>query len=201
MRANGRVRARLLGGIARACCSATEASIMGKRESEEVYENFAHDFIRNQRAGRPRWHVDRILVSTDFSACSLTALEYAADLASVFGAELLVVHVEAVPLTPSELVDLTDGAADREVARVVEHLRADGSRCRGVIRTGAPAAEISKVATEEKAGLIVLGTHGRKGITHLLLGSVAEQVVRGAPCPVLTVRPVERHAAVAPANA
>ncbi len=162
---------------------------MGKAEQDEAFETFAREFIESHRASRPRWHVARILAPTDFSVRSLAALEHAEDVARTYEAELIVVHVEEIPLTPSELVGLTGGAAEREVARVVSHLRADDVRARGVMRAGAPAAEILKVADDEKVDLIVVGTHGRKGVPHLLLGSVAEQLVRDARCPVLTVRP------------
>jgi nucleotide-binding universal stress UspA family protein len=163
---------------------------MGQEEQGEVFENFAREFIRGHRTPRRQWRVDRILAPTDFSVRSLTALEHAEDLARAFGAELIVVHVEEV--TPSELVELTNGVAEREVARVVKHLLADHMRACGLVRAGVPAAEILKVAEEEKVDLIVMGTHGRKGLQHLLLGSVAERIVRAARCPVLTVRPVDR---------
>lgn len=165
---------------------------MGPASREDAFENFARDFIRSHRASRPQWRVDRILAPTDFSMCSLTALEHAEDLARVFRAELVVMHVEEAPLTPAELVAITGGTADREVGRVVEHLRASRIRCRGLVRAGAPAAEILQVAAAEDVGLIVVGTHGRGGIRHLLLGSVAEHIVRAARCPVLTMRPEER---------
>lgn len=165
---------------------------MSPASRDEAFETFARDFIRSHQASRPHWRVDRILAPTDFSVCSLTALEHAEDLARVFRAELVIMHVEEAPLTPAELVAITGGAADREIGRVVEHLHASRIRCRGVVRAGVPAAEILTVAAEEDVGLVVMGTHGRRGMRHLLLGSVAEHVVRAARCPVLTTRPQER---------
>jgi nucleotide-binding universal stress UspA family protein len=76
-------------------------------------------------------------------------------------------------------------ALDERVASAT----ARGLAARGVLRTGAAAAEIAKTATEEDAGLIVVGTHGRTGLNRLVIGSVAERVVRIAPCPVLTIKP------------
>jgi nucleotide-binding universal stress UspA family protein len=131
--------------------------------------------------------IERILVATDFSLCSLGAIEYAEELARKLDAELFVLYVEGVPLAGSDLGDLTHVAAERELARTVQQLRAHHLEAHSLFRPGAPAEEILKVAETERASLIVMGTHGRKGVAHMFMGSVAEHVVRGAPCPVLTV--------------
>jgi nucleotide-binding universal stress UspA family protein len=158
-----------------------------KPRPEDVFEEFAQEFIRRHRGGPPRWPVERILVATDFSLCSLAALEYAEELARKLDAELLLLHAEGVPLAGSDMADLTHRAAERELARTVQQLRADHLEARSLLRLGAPAEEILKAAETERTGLIVMGTHGRKGVAHMFMGSVAERVVRGAPCPVLTV--------------
>lgn len=158
-------------------------------ERRDVFEEFAREFIRNRGTSRRPWRIDRILVPIDFSVCSLTALEYAEDVARAFKAELVLVHVEELPLTPAELIEVTEGTAARELTRLADHLRADGVESRCQVRAGAPADEILETAEDEHVGLIVVGTHGRRGVRHLVLGSVAEQLVRKARCPVLTVRP------------
>jgi nucleotide-binding universal stress UspA family protein len=76
------------------------------------------------------------------------------------------------------------GAVEQRAAKA----RAEGCHARAVLRTGVPYQEIVALATDERADLIVIGTHGRGGINRVLLGSVADRVVRLAPCPVLTVR-------------
>lgn len=142
----------------------------------------------------------RIVVPTDFSDTSDSALEYARTLAETFHASLHLVHAfddpyaagalapEVYGAVPAELRESALRAAERHLQ---ERLPADQQqRVRGStsIVMGAPAAAIVKYAADHGADLIVMGTHGRGGVAHLLLGSVAEKVVRTAPCPVLTVR-------------
>lgn len=146
----------------------------------------------------------RILVTTDFSETSLAALPIAAELASHFGAELLVVHVLPVDTpTPWDIPPYADfGLAslplpeyeaqvrrevDRRLSAVVSQ-RAQGVKARGLVGRGDAASEIGRLAAEERADLIVLATHGWAGWRHLVFGSVAEKVLRDAPCPVLSVR-------------
>ena len=142
--------------------------------------------------------IRRILVPTDFSACALSAVRYAAELADKFAAELVLLHVvsdavlalpDAVMPTPAtDLHALTEagkaGLADLIAAEKLERLNP-----RPEVRLGSPAAEIIAAATDLHADLVCISTHGRGGIARVLLGSVAELVVRQAPCPVLTVRP------------
>ncbi len=142
----------------------------------------------------------RILVPTDLSEPSDAALAYAKRLAQSFQASLHVLHVVEDSMMPTTKADgleevpvgltawLEEGAA-RALAERFD--AAEQSRYGGgvEIRTGTLAAKaIVDVANELHADLIVMGTHGRRGLAHLLLGSVAEQVVRTAACPVLTVR-------------
>ena len=145
---------------------------------------------------------NRILVPTDFSPPSDAALDYARILATRFGSALEILHVVDDPTVESDFVP--DGfAASTEGIRngLVEHSRerldslmtfVDRARYHAHAETlfGSPAQTIVDYAIATGAGLIVMGTHGRTGLAHLLMGSVAEQVVRTAPCPVLTVRQV-----------
>ena len=158
---------------------------MSKPRQEDVFEDFAREFIRRHQG--PRQPVERILVAIDFSLCSLTALEYAEELARSLGAELLLLHAEGSPAVGSVMAALSHAAAERELERTVQHLRAHQLEARSLLRPGSPPEEVLKAAEDERASLIVMGTHGRTGVAHLLMGSVAERVVRGAPCPVLTV--------------
>jgi nucleotide-binding universal stress UspA family protein len=158
-----------------------------KASQEEVFEEFAREFIERHQAAPPARPIDRILVATDFSLCSLGALEYADRLARKLDAELLVLHAEGIPVTGPESADDLHAAAEHELARTVRYLHGTGLRARSVLRPGPPVEEILHAAATEEASLIVMGTHGRRGVAHLVMGSVAERVVRSAPCPVLTV--------------
>jgi nucleotide-binding universal stress UspA family protein len=119
-------------------------------------------------------------------------------LAQRLGAELLVAHVsEPLAIVPgSDLAAEEVAQTERELARVVGALKREQVAARGVVVPGEPAAEIVALAEREHADLIVLGTHGRSGLAHVLLGSVAERVLRRARCPVLAV-PHERRAEAA----
>lgn len=123
----------------------------------------------------------RILFATDFSNCSQHAGALALELARRAGARLDVVHVlalhDADPSTAQERLPevLPTGEGDPHVERLME-------------RALSPELGILHTAREREADLIVVGTHGRKGLAHVLLGSVAERVVQLSDCPVLTVR-------------
>jgi universal stress protein A len=140
----------------------------------------------------------RIIVPTDFSTCAEEAWSLAQRLARAFGSELVPVHVlvetplySEGPFTMEHARQVYDAArvwATDAVEEWAAKARAEGCRARAVLRTGAPYQEIIALATDERADLIVIGTHGRGGINRVLLGSVADRVVRLAPCPVLTVR-------------
>lgn len=138
--------------------------------------------------------VDRILVPHDFSETSAVAVRYAVALARTFGAGLHFLHVESVALFPMDppfplgLEEAVDVAARERLLAIVSPAEQAALQPRFITRTGVPAVEIVRYASEADADLIVMGTHGRGLIAHALLGSVAEQVVRTAPCPVLTVR-------------
>lgn len=143
-----------------------------------------------------------LLVPHDFSPCAARALRTAVDLAKVHGAELTLVHVSELPvnLPPSTLVtpgntdrplrvdDYTKRGALQQLEAIAEPLRREGLTVRTMAVTGDVADEIIDVAKQVSAEALVVGTHGRTGLSHLLLGSVAEKVVRGASVPVACVR-------------
>ena len=133
--------------------------------------------------------VRRILLATDFSPGSQRARAYAGMLARRLGAELLVAHVsEPLAIVPgSDLAAEELAQTEREIDHVVAELAREQVAARGVVVPGEPAGEIVALAERERADLIVLGTHGRSGLAHVLLGSVAESVLRRAHCPVLAV--------------
>ena len=145
-------------------------------------------------------NIKRILFPTDFSENSKHALRYACELAHQFQAELHVLSVvQDIALVLPEsgaMYSLPPINMDEAVKSAEEALRGvippDWAKEHTVVLTactGAPFLEILRYAKEKEVDLIVLGTHGRTGLSHVLLGSVAERVVRSAPCPVLTVRP------------
>lgn len=141
--------------------------------------------------------LERILVPTDFSECSDAALRYGRALANAFGATLHVMHVVQDPYTqpwaaeafPAPLGDLLDQWQEQARTRIMNSIPT--SEHDHVVVTsiiGTPFNEIVGYAAQQRMDLIVIGTHGRGPLGHMLLGSVAEKVVRKAPCPVLTVR-------------
>lgn len=142
----------------------------------------------------------RILVPTDFSEPSDAALEYGRTLAERFGASLNLVHVLEdpvvtgafgaevyVPETPGMHEGLYKDAMARLEHRMPATLRRELHGSTEII-AGTCAKAIVEYARDRGIDLIVMGTHGRSGVAHVLMGSVAERVVRTAPCPVLTVR-------------
>lgn len=154
--------------------------------------------LRPGQVERPLATVERILWATDFSAASEAAWPYVLKLADLLAAEVIMLHV----VRPAELVGLADhpvpppkGWMERylapledELDRRVRAVEAIGLRARRKIVVGAAADGIVTEAQEEQADLIVIGTRGRTGLGHILLGSVAQAVIRKAACPVLAVR-------------
>lgn len=149
------------------------------------------------------YKIERILVPVDFSDPSRQALGYAAFLAHNFRAKLDVLHVwriseytgdDMVLLTRSE-PELTLSTSLRAQAdKLLSDFLVDVPYNERLLVEGEPAAAITEVAREGNYDLVVMGTHGRTGLSHALVGSVAEKVVRMAPCPVTTFRPRERKA-------
>jgi nucleotide-binding universal stress UspA family protein len=137
-----------------------------------------------------------ILVAHDFGEAAESALVLAMDLAQRLQARVTIVHAYEVPVYSfPEGVTLTAEAVGRihEVTSkalegIVARVQRPGLTVEWMLRQGPAWSEIVAAATETKADLIAIGTHGRRGLAHALLGSVAEKVVRVAPCPVLTVR-------------
>lgn len=135
-----------------------------------------------------------LLCPTDFSECAQVALPVARALARDYGAKLVLLHVRARP--PAVVGEF--GALPTEPGEPEEAVRTNLRRLvpadfKGpvelLVRDGDAAAEILRVAQETRCDMIVLGTHGRSGLGRLLFGSVAEAVLREAPCPVLTIKP------------
>ena len=145
--------------------------------------------------------LNTVLVAVDFSETSKNALAYGTNLARAFGGRLHVLHVADV-ISTSAAQFYPEGPGDPE-AKAIElgtrqlrtHLDAEGiTGARTEVRVAPdPAQEIVDYAKEIHADVIVAGTHGRTGVSRLIMGSVAEHVVRTAPCPVLVVRPSEHE--------
>ncbi len=134
----------------------------------------------------------KILFPTDFSTLSDGALKYATTLAKDMGAKLLIVHVEEPPAAygGGEMyygIPEPDSAALAKMLADVKPTDAAVPYEHRMV-TGEPAKEIVELAEEEGVDLVVMGTHGRTGLGRLLMGSVAESVVRRAPCPVFTFK-------------
>lgn len=144
--------------------------------------------------------LNRVLVPTDFSEFSRLAVTYACAMAERFGAQLHVLHVVPDPamLVPEAAVfsvESMQAQSDRLVTDARKLLRQIPEGWQGSqpvirdVRVGAAFLEIIDYAKSQDIDLIVIGTHGRSGLSHILMGSVAERVVRAAPCPVLSVKP------------
>ena len=140
-----------------------------------------------------------ILCPTDFSEFSEHAIRYACELAEKFQAEVHLLNVlqdypAVAPGSGETFVPFTDWLPELRMQSQEQLAKQPGPewaskvRVHRSTRVGAPVDEITKYAQEHHIDLIVQGTHGRRGIKHMLLGSVAENIVRYAPCPVLTVR-------------
>ena len=141
--------------------------------------------------------IKRILCPIDFSETSEHALRYAIDLASRLGADVRMVHAYQLPtyalpdgalLARPDFVQELTTELQKQLDELIHRYSGHGVDLEGKIVEGLAFSEVSRVAKEEGADLIVMGTHGRTGMKHLLLGSVAERVVRTAEIPVLTVR-------------
>ena len=143
--------------------------------------------------------IDKILFPTDFSDHSNHAFTYALSFAKEYGAKLVMLHVVEdvqylanaymfdVPMMPS-FSDMEQNRS-KEMDEFIEREVTDPSiEISKSIRHGRPFIEIIQAAREEEADLIVIATHGRGGLEHVLFGSTAEKVVRKAPCPVLSIR-------------
>lgn len=142
--------------------------------------------------------IKTILVPTDFSDASAAAQRYACALAEALDSRVHLLHVVQDPYVQPWAAEAFGvslaGVLERweqDARTQLDQLRGSSDRVECVTRVGHPFVEILNYATENQVDLIVMGTHGRGPVAHMLLGSVAERVVRKAPCPVLTVRPGE----------
>lgn len=139
----------------------------------------------------------RILIAVDFSETSHHAVELGIEVARKFGAKVDVVHGFQLPLPvlspyevalPDNFIGEARSSAKRELESLVEGLAESGVEVAAHLRDGPADAVITELASELQSDLIVMGTRGNTGLKHVLLGSVAERTLRGAPCPVLTVK-------------
>lgn len=143
-----------------------------------------------------KWN--KIICPVDFSRISLEALDLAVELAQSCGGTIVIVHVLEPIIAPTDftfgpltMTDVEDKLADRaseSIKEIIPKLGISSERTEIKVARGIASQEIVKIAEETGADLIVMGTHGYTGVTHALLGSTAERVVRRAPCPVLTMK-------------
>lgn len=144
--------------------------------------------------------IKKILVPTDLSELSLASIDYARSLANVYGARVFLLHaVDVAPVLSFPTIDFTlETSLQDEAERGKEILENFASRFLGdvdhvtsVVRRGFAYEEIMRFVDEEEIDLIVMATHGRTGLPHIIMGSVAEKVVRHSPVPVLTIKPLK----------
>jgi nucleotide-binding universal stress UspA family protein len=139
-----------------------------------------------------------ILVPIDFSDHSLRALPYALGLAEMYGAEVKLLYVSEPALQVSDMAwvgvdeevlkgEHVDDALDHLERIIRDHIRSEVT-AQAVVRSGDAVDEIIQFAEEVDVDLIVMATHGRSGLAHILMGSTAEQIIRRASCPVLTLK-------------
>ncbi len=160
--------------------------------------------VLNPELGR----IHRILVPVDFSANSRKAVTYATAFAKQFGATLTFLHVVQVNYAYGEFgaIDFTAleremrVGAEKEIAALLASAAEAGIKSEALIREGSPPRMIAEVAREVATDLLIISTHGYTGLKHVLMGSIAEHVVRYAPCPVLVVRQQEQDFVAAPAT-
>jgi len=142
--------------------------------------------------------INTILLTTDFSATSATAFAAARELAKAFGSRIILLYVEAVGMAPvfiegsayalDEVMRIQQEAAPQRLADFANKHVGEGPDVQCEVAVGAPHVEIVRMAEERDVDLIVMATHGRGFISHAVLGSTTERVIRRAPCPVFVVR-------------
>ncbi len=171
-----------------------------KEPGKVVLEATDQDAALLAQGNCPSIRLKKVLVPVDFSECSRKALQYAVALARQFGASVSLIHVVglnyggefgAIDIAAIETEMATSATAQLKTMlekEVPGDLRADA-----MVRIGPPATTIVDSAREHGTDLIVISTHGYRGLKHFLLGSTTENVVRLAPCPVLTVREHEHE--------
>jgi universal stress protein A len=136
----------------------------------------------------PVINLKRILVTTDLSEFSLAAMEYAVSLGLLYSSKITLLHVVNGASSPSERTALEEKGMQDLRGFMEMNIDSDYGTI-PVVCVGDPAVEIARFAEQERMDLIVMATHGRTGLLHMIMGSVAEKVVRGSHVPVLTVKP------------
>jgi nucleotide-binding universal stress UspA family protein len=137
-----------------------------------------------------------ILVPTDFSPSSTSAIAVAIDLAAQLDAELTLLHAWDLPVYPymelmlnaAEITETVEKAAAECLEKRLKEVQVRLPRAKSLLKMGQPWQQIVDAIHESKADLLIMGTHGRRGLSHAIMGSVAEKLVRLSPVPVLTVR-------------
>lgn len=138
----------------------------------------------------------QLLVPIDFTETSDRALDYAIELARKFEAKVMVMHAYQIPvygfpdsayITAADVATQISNAAQQKLDSIVEARKGSGVEVLAMLRDGVPWEEINTVAAEVHADLVIIGTHGRRGLARALLGSVAENVIRTATLPVLVI--------------
>ena len=143
--------------------------------------------------------IKSILAPTDFSAHSEQAVRYAARLAERLGAELHLLHVLSeilpagpdpllMPVMPAQFYKENEDRARETLSSLLDPSWGQPAAVVSAVKWGSPVESIVTYADDHRIELITIATHGRTGLSHVLLGSVAERIVREAPCPVLTIR-------------
>ena len=144
--------------------------------------------------------IERILVPIDFSESSLRALDEAVEFSRPYEAELILLFVvergfyESPLLVPDSgaLLEHQAGATEEKLGEMCRSLRKQGVKCRTFLESGVAYQAIVEVARKVRANLIFISTHGRTGLAHSLIGSVAERVVQHAACPVLVIHTLRK---------
>jgi len=166
------------------------ASLCETTERQNIAPTKGHGLKRLEAGTRVSF--ENILVPTDFSHCSYAAISYALSIARKYGSKLFVTHVMSYPLpTPRGSRVVTTNRAERAAQKAMKDFVAqvEGTDHEVLLRRGDVWSTLSELIVAHQIDLIVVGTHGHSGVSKVLLGSVAEQVFRKAPCPVLTVGP------------
>jgi nucleotide-binding universal stress UspA family protein len=173
-----------------------------KHSGEVILEINRRDEPLMMAAATAPFRLKNILVPIDFSDCSKKALQYALPLARLHDAAITLLYVvpgamyvsgEYGPLNYASLEAEIRRNGGKQLAKLAAEEVPRALRADTLVRTGSPSVEIIELAKELAADLIVTSTHGRTGLKHVLLGSVAEHIVRHAPCPVLVVREREHE--------
>ena len=166
------------------------------REGGSVAEQTASAALKHTA-----FHLKKLLVPIDFSDCSKKALQYAIPLAREYGSEILLLHVVPINYASSEFTSagytsIESGmreVGEEKLSQLISSELRETVTIESAVHIGMPAPEIIETARKLPADLIIISTHGHTGLKHVLLGSVAEHVVRQAPCPVLVVREREHE--------